>query len=334
MAGLMVGTAAQVNADLVALQYHHVSDSTPSSTSTSVSLFEGQLDLIEELGLEVVSLKTGTADALGGNLESKQQIAITFDDAYDSVYHTAAPLLEAKGYPYTVFVNTDAIGGRGYMTWEQLEEFRDDKSITIANHTKDHAHLVQLPDEPTESWRERVQLSLDGAQRALKEKLGVEEPMLAYPYGEYSEAIEQMLDDRGWYGFGQQSGAIGATSHGTRLPRFPLANPYGQLSNLKTKLTSKALPVEAKRLPDGVMDKNPPTLSFPMPDSMDANRLTCFASGQGRIDFDVSGNGGITITAPEAFNSRRFRYNCTYPAGGGAFYWLSQQWLDLSQPED
>lgn len=334
MAGLLVATAAEVNADLVALQYHHVSDSTPSSTSTSVSLFEGQLDLIEELGLEVVSLKTGTEDALNGDLEDSQQIAITFDDAYDSVYHTAAPLLEAKGYPYTVFVNTDAIGRRGYMTWEQLEEFRDDKSITIANHTKDHAHLVQLPNEPTESWRDRVKLSLDGAQRVLKEKLGVDEPMLAYPYGEYSEAIEHMLDDRGWYGFGQQSGAIGATSHGTRLPRFPLANPYGQLNNLKTKLTSKALPVEAKRLPDGVMSDNPPTLSFTLPATMEANRLSCFASGQGSVDFEVSEDNAITVEAPTSFDSRRFRYNCTYPAGKGTFYWLSQQWLDLSQPED
>lgn len=334
LAGLMAGAASQASADLVALQYHHVSDSTPSSTSTAVSLFKGQLDLIEELELEVVPLKSGTTDALEGNLDSKSQIAITFDDAYESVYQTAAPLLKEKGYPYTVFVNTDAIGRRGYMTWEQLEEFRDDESVTIANHSKDHGHLVQRPDESTQAWRERVQVSLDGAQTALKEKLGIQEPMLAYPYGEYSEALESMLDDRGWYGFGQQSGAIGATSHGTRLPRFPLANLHGQLNNLKIKLTSKALPVSAKRLPDGVMKENPPTLGFTLPDSMDANRLACFASGQGRIDFEVNGDSEITLTAPASFNSRRFRYNCTYPAGNGTFYWLSQQWLDLSQPED
>ena len=50
------------NADLVVLQYHHVSDSTPSSTSTSVSLFQGQLDMIENLGLEVVPLESGTRE--------------------------------------------------------------------------------------------------------------------------------------------------------------------------------------------------------------------------------------------------------------------------------
>jgi hypothetical protein len=113
-----------------------------------------------------------------------------------------------------------------------------------------------------------------------------------------------------------------------------MADAYGQLDNLKPKLTSKAFPVDAEQLPDGVMSKNPPTLSFPLPDSMDANRLTCFASGKGRVDFSVDSDRQLTLTAPGSFNSRRFRYNCTYPAGNGSFYWLSQQWLDLSKAED
>jgi peptidoglycan/xylan/chitin deacetylase (PgdA/CDA1 family) len=333
-AGLMAGTVSPAVADLVVLQYHHVSDSTPPSTSTTVSLFKGQLDMIEELGLEVVPLEPGTRQALAGELDTEHQIAITFDDAYDSVYHTAAPLLEEKGFPYTVFVNTDGIGGKGYMTWDQLEEFADNELVTIANHSKDHDHMVQRPGEATEAWRERTRMNLDDAQRVLREKLGTDTPMFAYPYGEFSRAVEAMLDDRGWYGFGQQSGAIGSHSHDTRMPRFPMADAYGQLDNLKSKLTSRAFPVDAKQLPDGVVSENPPTLTFPLPASMAAGRLTCFASGQGRVDFSVGSDGQVNLTAPESFNSRRFRYNCTYPAGNGTFYWLSQQWLDLSRPED
>ncbi len=332
--GLMACAASPVSADLVVLQYHHVSDSTPPSTSTTVSLFEDQLDLIEELGLEVVPLESGTRAALAGELYDKQQIAITFDDAYESVYRAAAPLLDAKGYPYTVFVNTDAIGRRDYMTWDQLEEFRDDSKITIANHSQDHNHMVRRPDESREAWRERTQVSLDGAQKTLNEKLGTNAPLFAYPYGEFSESLEAMLEDRGWIGYGQQSGAIGQPSNDTGLPRFPMANTYGKIENLEAKLTSKAFPVDAKQLPDAVISENPPTLTFPLPESMSTNQLNCFASGQGRVDFEVNKEGQITVKASEPFNSRRFRYNCTYPAGDGTFYWLSQQWLDLSQPED
>jgi len=333
-AGLMAGAVSPAVADLVVLQYHHVSDSTPPSTSTTVSLFEDQLDMIGELGLEVVPLESGTRQALAGELDTKQQIAITFDDAYDSVYHTAAPLLAEKGFPYTVFVNTDGIGGRGYMTWDQLKEFAADPLVTIANHSKDHDHMVQRPGEDTDDWRERIRINLDGAQSVLKAKLSTDTPMFAYPYGEFSRAVEAMVDDRGWYGYGQQSGAVGSHSHDTRMPRFPVADAYGQLDNLKPKLTSRAFPVAAEKLPDGVINENPPTLSFVLPESMDAARLNCFASGQGRVDFAVDSDGRFTLTAPEPFNSRRFRYNCTYPAGNGTFYWLSQQWLDLSRPED
>jgi len=327
----MAGASAR--ADLVVLQYHHVDDSTPASTSTSRSLFEAQLQMIADLELEVVPLLEGTRQALAGELDSRQQIAITFDDAYESVYSAAAPLLERFDMPYTIFVNTDAIGSRGYMTWDELRELGSHESVTIANHSTDHGHLARKIDEPEADWKERVTRSLDVAQKVLKERLGVEEPMFAYPYGEYDQALEAKLSDRGWYGYGQQSGAIGRWSHDTRLPRFPMANPYCQLGSLKDKLLSKGFPAPAKDMPDGILDKNPPLLTFPLGDKLDANRLTCFATGQGRIDFDVV-DGVVHVQAPKAGQSRRFRYNCTHPAGQGSFYWLSQQWLDRSKPED
>ncbi|MEO9524792.1 polysaccharide deacetylase family protein [Marinobacter alexandrii] len=325
-------------ADLVVLQYHHVSDSTPSSTSTSVSLFDAQMDMIADLKLEVVPLQAGTEQALaraeadGGN-DEPNQLAITFDDAYDSVYATAAPILSSMDYPYTVFVNTEAVGRHGYMTWEQLAELEQRDGVTIANHSADHGHLARKPGETAEQWNSRIDRSLDAAQATLAEKLGTEAPLFAYPYGEFDAALEAKLAERDWYGYGQQSGPIGESSSATRLPRFPMANAYGQLNGLPDKLQSKAFPVSAEELPDGVMTNNPPVLTFALPSSMKASRLTCFASGQGRIDINVE-DGEVRVQAPDAFNSRRLRYNCTHPAGGGQFYWLSHQWLDPHQPED
>ncbi len=331
---LFISVAIGARADLVVLQYHHVSDATPPATSTSVSLFEEQLEMIERLELDVVDLQKGTEAALGGELDGSKQVAITFDDAYDSVYTTAASMLEDRGYPYTVFVNTDAVGGRGYMSWDQLKELESKASVTIANHSHDHGHLAKRPDESQSGWEQRVESSLDQAQSILKEKLGTDVPMFAYPYGEFDAGLEEKLAEREWIGFGQQSGAVGETSGITRLPRFPMANAYGQLNSLKNKLLSKALPVDASTLPAGIMTDNPPTLELKLPDHISVNRLTCFASGQGRIDIKPSGPGVVRVRAPDAFNSRRFRYNCTHPTDDGSYYWLSQQWLDLSKPED
>ncbi|MDY6840007.1 MAG: polysaccharide deacetylase family protein [Pseudomonadota bacterium] len=328
----VMAAAISAHADLVVLQYHHVSDSTPPATSTPVSLFEGQLDTISDLELEVVDLLRGTETTLTGTGQGNH-IAITFDDAYDSVYHTAAPLLADKAYPYTIFVNTQAVGRNGYMTWNQIRELAERPGVTIANHSADHGHLARKPDERETDWQARVTNSLDSAQETLARQLDAPAPMFAYPYGEFDEALERKVAERGWYGFGQQSGAIGPKTEHTRLPRFSMANAYGQLGSLEDKLRSKALPIDTGELPDGVILENPPTLVLPLADPIDANRLTCFASGQGRIDVDVI-DGNVEIQAPESFNSRRFRYNCTHPAGDGSYYWLSQQWLDLSKPED
>jgi len=333
--GLMMTLGAMNSAaDLVVLQYHHISDSTPPSTSTSVSLFRGQLDMIEDEELEVVDLHQGTEAALNGELANRKQIAITFDDAYDSVFENAAPILAQRDYPYTIFVNTDAVGSKGYMTWEQLRELNERPEVTLANHSHDHGHLARRAGESEGDWAARVENSLDTAQSILQDRLGTDVPIFAYPYGEFDEALEAKLTERDWIGFGQQSGAVGETSGATRLPRFPMANTYGQLGNLKDKLKSRALPVEADQLPAGVISDNPPTLEFRLPQDLSVGRLSCFASGQGRIRIEELGDRMIRVKAPEAFNSRRFRYNCTHPATDGSYYWLSQQWLDLEQPED
>lgn len=330
----LLATSMPASADLVVLQYHHVSNSTPPSTSTSTSLFRAQLDHVEELGLPVAPLTGATRQALAGQLENQQRVAITFDDAYESVYTNAAPLLRKRGYPYTIFINTDAVGKRGYMTWKQLGELEESPLVTLANHSADHAHLPRRPGEEEAAWRRRVQNSLDRAAEVLEDRLGDTAPLFAYPYGEYDKALEAMLAERGWLGYGQQSGAIGKTSHNTRLPRFPMANQYGQLSSLKDKLMSKAFPVDAGTLPDGILKTNPPELTLQFNEPLDTGRLTCFASGQGRIPVNRIDKTTAIVLAPDSFSSRRFRYNCTYPAGDGSYYWLSQQWVDLSRPEN
>ena len=320
-------------ADLVVLQYHHISDATPPSTSTSTSLFQAQLDLIRDLDIEVVDLHSATENLFSDNPSQGQHIAITFDDAYESVYSQGADILRDQGLPYTIFVDTAAVGNHGYMTWAQLEELAARDGVSIANHSAGHGHLARKPAEAEADWEQRITRSLDSAQTELQQRFETVLPLFAYPYGEFDEALEAEVAKRGWYGFGQQSGAMGPLSGQARLPRFPMASAYGQLNGLKDKLKSKAFPIDTSLLPDGIMTANPPTLVLPLTKEIQPNHLTCFASGMGRIEFEAS-DDGISVKAPKPFNSRRFRYNCTHPDGNGSFYWLSQQWLDLSQPED
>lgn len=332
----LLATSTPSQADLAILQYHHISNETPASTSTTPSLFRGQIDMIQDLELPVRPLQEATRAALAGEIGKEPVVSITFDDAYSSVYDTAAPILLQRDMPFTIFVNTQAIseGRHGYMTWDQLRELAAKPQVTLGNHSADHGHLAQKPEENEDAWRERVTASLDQAQETLEEKMGEATPLFAYPYGEFSAPLEQLISEREWYGYGQHSGPVGETSAATRLPRFPMATSYGQLSSLEDKLRSRTLPVDASTLPDGIVEVNPPTLTLDLPQDMDPGPLTCYGSGVGRLNVEEADGSKVNIRADSAFSSRRFRYNCTYPAGDGRFFWQSVQWVDLSQPED
>lgn len=335
---LLAPVAAQGEVSILA--YHHVSDETPPSTSTTPDLFRDQLDTIEELGMEVVPLDEKTTKAaLDEDGDDSERVALTFDDAYESVYTRAWPILKEHNIPFTIFVMTDAIddGKDGYMSWDQLEELAEHDLVTIGNHTTDHASLLRREDETPDEQAKRIAKALDGAAERLEEKLGVESRLFAHPYGEFSEPVDRMLEERDWYGFAQHSGVLGPASNPYAIPRFPVANAYGGIDTLKDKLRARNFPVPYQDLPTPVIgESNPPALDIPLPDGWSASRLNCFASGQGSMTVETSDDDDgtvATVQADTAFEDRRSRYNCTYPASEGRFYWLSQPWFNREAPE-
>ena len=332
--------AMNAQADVSVLVYHHVSEDTPPSTSTSPDLFEQQLDKIEELGMEVVSLDhESTADALDGHDDDELRVALTFDDAYESVYTTAWPILKERGIPFTIFIMTDAIddGTSGYMTWDQLEELAEHELVTIGNHTADHGALIRRTDESEGELRERIEQNLDHANERIEAETGVESNIFAHPYGEFSEPLTEALAERGWYGFAQHSGVLGEHSDPRNIPRFPVADAFGGIDTLQDKLKARNFPVPYEDLPSPILgEENPPALTMTLPDDWDAGRLNCFAPRQGVMDKDTETEDGrtrVTVQADDVIEARRSRYNCTYPAGDGRFYWLSQPWFNKDAPE-
>ena len=337
-ATLSMTLATWAHAGVATLAYHHVSTKTPPSTTTSPSLFRDQLELIEELDMKTVSLGAERVQTiLDGGLSDTPGVALTFDDAYESVYTTAWPILKDKGIPITVFVLSGSVGHNGYMSWDQLREMAKHDLVTIGNHSVDHGTMLQRSSESAEAHAERIARELDEGAERIEAKLGIETELFAHPYGEFSQPVLQALEDRGWYGFAQHSGVIGEHSHPGAMPRFAVADAYGGIDTLKNKLTAHNFPVPRAKLPSPVIDGgNPPLLDMTVPGDWDANRLTCFASGEGMMELESeSASNGVRIQtrAQNPIEARRSRYNCTYPAGDGRFYWLSQPWFNPEAPE-
>ncbi len=314
----------------VVLLYHHVDDGTPPITSISPAQFERHLDILEEEGYAVVPLPTLLEKSFTGAPRDKT-VAITFDDAYQSIYHTAYPMLKARGMPFTIFVATDLVQDNHplYLSWQQLREMADD-GVIIANHTQSHAHLIRrLDGESPEEWRRRVteEITLAGEDLAAHD---MNAPYFAYPYGEYNLELLDILESIGMIGFGQQSGAIGPGSNRLVLPRFPLAGVYVGEAAFRDKIRSLPMPIEHPDIEPLTDDPRPELrLTFTAPQPV--SRLTCYGPGGLMVGEPVS-EDTVTVTPVDALSVGRNRYNCTLPAGQGRFYWFSQLWIQ-KQPD-
>lgn len=327
----------------VVLQYHHVSDETPPSTSTSPGRFAMHLEYLATQGFAVVPLPE-LVDALrDGRSPSDRAVAITFDDGYISIYETAFPLLQRRGWPFTVFINSEPHdrGQTGFMSWEQLRELQA-SGATIANHTVSHPHLIRrAPAQDDQAWRDWVRMEIGAAERRIAGQTGRTVKLLAWPYGEFNQPLLEIAESLGYAAFGQQSGPLAAYSDLGALPRFPFGGPYGDRRDFASKVNSLPLPLAGGReairlltagrqpLADIVLDgPNPrPVLGLRLGEAIAPTGLSCFASGQGRIPVSVE-PPWVYAQADEPLGTGRSRYNCTAASGKpGRYYWFSQPWV-------
>ncbi|WP_347331466.1 polysaccharide deacetylase family protein [Marinimicrobium locisalis] len=324
----------------VVLQYHHVSEESPPSTSVTPERFKEHMNYLVNHDFKVVPLEQLVAALKAGEKLPDKTAAITFDDAYESVYTNALPVLKKRDWPFTVFVNTNPIDEEkhGFVSWDQLRKMAEE-GATIANHSTAHNHLQRRKaGEDEKQWRERIRHEVVKAEQRIEEETGQSHKMLAYPYGEYNNQVKALLEKLDFVAFGQQSGPLGPHSDLRALPRFPFGGPYGSLEDFATKVKTRPLPLEAVALYADWARKEPldevvvkegtrPVLAMTLEEASLAGRISCFASGQGAIETRVEENTVLT-RANKPLNPGRTRYNCTAGTGeSGRFFWFSQQWL-------
>ena len=308
----------------VVLLYHHVNTSTPPITSITPAQFDKHLEIIEAEAFTVLPLEQLVENSQKGVLDGKE-VAITFDDAYFSIYTEAFPRLRARKWPFTIFVAPSHIGnGKLYLTWDQLKEMSE-AGAAIENHTMTHTHMIRLMNEETRAvWRQRMLDEIQTASALLTQHDFVSRHF-AYPYGEYNLELLAIIESLGLTGYGQQSGAIGPLSDTRLLPRFPLSGGYVGESAFRDKLKSLSLPVKPAIVEPLVEQDYKPKLLLAFEDeSVALDRLTCYGPG-GLMNLTLN-NRTVTATPLNEVPVGRSRYNCTLPQGS-RYYWISQLWL-------
>ena len=324
--GSNIDSSVSTTPNAAILLYHHVSSSTPASTSISPEAFKSHMEYLDAHHT-VVSLQDVVSAIQHNTTLPENAVAITFDDGYANILDNAHPILADLGFPYTVFINPDEIGvGPKQLTWEQVIAMHND-GVVFANHTLDHLHMLNGEQAMGErAWLEKVWQNVESAEKKIEDKLDISLKYLAYPFGEYNTALANKLKAEGYIGFGQHSGAVGPSSDMQALPRFPAAGPYANLATLKTKLNSLAMPVTQSSHKDPRMTAR--NLASPISLTIDSDdvRLTqvnCFFGGD-HIETSLEENV-LTFTLEETLPVGRSRVNCTAPsnAQSGRYYWYS-----------
>jgi len=332
---LLKALPAHATDHAVILQYHHFGSDTPPSTSVTLPQFDAHLEYLAEHDYRIWPL-----DRIISHLREhlpfpEKVVAITIDDAYRSVYREAWPRLSERGWPFTVFVATDAVDDAtdAMMSWQQMRELAA-SGVTFANHSGSHAHLVRRnPDESESAWRKRVRSDLQRAQKRLQQELGRAPMLFAYPYGEYDMTLRELVGELGFTAFGQQSGPVSGYSDPLSLPRFPMAVAYASLDEVAEKLQSLPLPVLRTEPRDPVLPAGTgrPLLRITLqPGSYRPDTVACYVSGQGRIQpvwLDAA-HTRFEVRAASPLPAGRSRYNCTaHSSAGAGWLWYSHLWI-------
>lgn len=328
----VAATEAQNHA--VVLLYHHVAEDTPAATTISPRLFKRHLDYLSEHGYQVLALSDIVARLQQGEPLPAQTVAITFDDAYRSLLEVAVPELNQRQWPYTVFVNTQAVATRAgpYLTWSELRTLRD-QGASIQNHSHSHDHLAfPAPEESRSAWIKRVREDIALAQQQLTTQLEIEPTLFAWPYGEYTPELDAVVQQLDLVGFAQQSGAISvdALSSGqAALPRTPFNEQNGGMDRFIERLKMLPLPVQSDP-PTGLRlsaseDRPAVKIDISAPPAR-IDELACYANGVALNISEVTHRGqsySATLVPSQAFKPGRTKINCTVPAEHGRWYWWS-----------
>jgi peptidoglycan/xylan/chitin deacetylase (PgdA/CDA1 family) len=189
---------------VLVLCYHALSDDWDAALSTTPAAFRSQLTALVERGWSGATFTEAVVDP-----PARRTLAVTFDDAFDSVRTRAAPILAELGLPATVFVPTNW-PGRELMHWPEIgrwigTRFEDElapmswddlRSLSasgweIGAHTCSHPRLPEIDDG-------RIRQELEESRTVCEREIGRPCRSIAYPFGAADDRVRAAAQRAGY----------------------------------------------------------------------------------------------------------------------------------------
>ena len=256
--------------------------------------------------------------------KNEKRILITIDDAFSSFYEIAWPFLKENRIPFILFVSTEPVGNKGYMTWDQIREIEQESYGYIGHHSHTHDYLIEKSEEDFIK-------DIEMASKIFLKELGYVPNLFSYPFGEYSKFMKDYISENFSFAFGQHSGVIDLNKDKYELPRFPINENYGELERFKSiinffPLEFKNLIPEEKKLSN---KNNPPEFEVEFFENQkNLNNINCYSNeGNNWAKSNTNFlNNKLTIKFRDTFTPRRGRVNCSLN-DNGKWRWFGVQFV-------
>jgi poly-beta-1,6-N-acetyl-D-glucosamine N-deacetylase len=314
--------AAEPRADhAVVLLYHRFGEAEHAATNIGIAQFRAHIDHLAAEGFRILPLPEIVERVREGHPLPDRAVAITVDDAFLSAYTEAAPILAAAGLPWTLFVATELIdrGGPDYMGWAEVRALAA-AGVDIGSHTASHRRLAV--GSVAAARRE-----IERSDARFAEELGLRPTLFAYPYGEASRGVRDVMEASGFRAaFGHHSGVVHGTADPYFWPRFTLNEQYGDPDRFRTVASALPLPVADLSPTDMLIpaEHNPPAFGFTVLDpAPDLDRIACYAGD--RLHVERLGDVRVEVRFDQVLAPGPHRVNCTLPGPGGRWRWLGTQ---------
>lgn len=215
------------------LEYHQVTDEQldPDFEVYNVppAEFAAQMDYLQAEGYTTITLQDFMRVVHGKGKLPEKPIVLTFDDGYADNYTTMLPILEERDMTAVVYVITNELGKKNYLTLDELKDMQR-RGIEIGSHTADHLPLTSL-DATTrlKQIREsKIFLEWSGLQTIYS---------LSYPNGAFNSEIVELLKQEEY--LTAVTGEAGLNTLGTNpyeLYRVHIRKPRFGLMEFKFRL--------------------------------------------------------------------------------------------------
>ncbi len=310
---------------ILALMYHRFNENKYPSTNIQIEIFKKQIEIIRKKNYKIYNPKKFVKEFNNPKIDKK--ILITIDDAFSSFYENAWPYLKENKIPFILFVSTEPVGKRGYMTWEQIKEVEREDFAFIGNHSHSHEYMI---DYDLKKFKGDIEKSIE----IFRKKIGYNPIFFSYPFGEYSLEQKNYISNNFKFGFGQHSGVIDFNKNKFELPRFPINEKYGDLKRFDFLID--LLPLQYKSLMPNdkfVKKNNPPQMIIEFfPEQKNLDKINCFSNeGKDWTSPNIKINENkLIIDFKEKFLFRRGRINCSLNDTTG-WRWFGMQFsIDIN----